>query len=333
MRKKIFYEGPDLSYHNGIVNIKQIRDAGYGRIGLRAGYGRNNIDQKYITNAQACHNLGVNVILYWFSYAYTPSMAATEADYAVAQAEKYWVRCPIAFDFEYDSVNYARKNGVDVTKDLATEMCIAFLRRVQQEGYLPVLYTNQDYIDRYFDWKKILKELEAVYIWYARYTSSLSESELNITDIWQFTSSARVPGVQGKVDLNKFYTDFEESIPSNPKPIPNINIQNFQKAANEDGYRDANGRELVEDGIDGPRTQYVRSQITLKAKMHVLVGSTGEVVRWHQERCNEILGYNQEVDGKYGRIARSNTMDLQKKLGLVVDGVAGYNTLQAEFYC
>ena len=35
MEKKILYEGPDISYHNGTVNIKRIRDAGCKRIGLR----------------------------------------------------------------------------------------------------------------------------------------------------------------------------------------------------------------------------------------------------------------------------------------------------------
>ena len=134
MSKKVLYEGPDLSYHNGNVDIKRIRDAGYKRVGLRAGYGKNNVDQKYVTNALACFNLGVAVLLYWFSYAYTTAMAAAEAGYAVAQTKKYWKRCPIAFDFEYDSVNYARKNGVVITKRLCTDMAIAFLKAVKAAG-------------------------------------------------------------------------------------------------------------------------------------------------------------------------------------------------------
>ena len=63
------YKGPDISTHNGNVDVKRIRDAGYKRIGIRAGYGRNNTDQKFNRNAFACVNLGVSVILYWFSYA------------------------------------------------------------------------------------------------------------------------------------------------------------------------------------------------------------------------------------------------------------------------
>jgi len=336
MNKKVLGEGPDLSKHNGLVNVKEIRDAGYKRIGIRVGYGKNNVDQKYVTNALACCNLGVAVILYWFSYAYTCAMAAAEAGYAIAQAKKYWQECPIAFDFEYDSVNYARKNGVNVTKQLATDMAIAFLKVVKAAGYIPVIYTNRDYMRNYFDLQRIAAEVGEVYVWYARYTSRLSDSEVSMADIWQYTSSGRIPGVSGDVDLNRFYTGFDGSITkAEREETCNINILDFQKAANADGYRDADGKKLVEDGIDGTRTQYVRRQINLKAKRAGLTwkaGSTGSVVRWWQHRCNEILRHAQDVDGKYGKNTRAETILLQQKLALSADGIAGYNSIQAVFY-
>lgn len=332
--KKVVCEGPDLSYHNGSVNMKQIRDAGYGRIGLRAGYGKNNTDQKFATNAQACVNLGVPVLLYWFSYAYTVDMAKAEALYAVEHAKKYWKKCPIAFDLEYDSINYARKKGVEITKDVATEYAIAFLDVIKSAGYIPVLYTNKDYLSRYFDMTKITKALGKVYVWYARYKSTIPESELNAADVWQYSSSSCIAGVSGKVDMNKFYTDFEDEV-AEQKPSCNLNILEFQKAANADGYRVQNGNELVEDGIDGAKTQYIRKKIALRAKVsnsEWKVGSRGEVVRWCQRRCNEVLGHDQAEDGLYGQESRLETMEVQKKLGLKIDGVAGYNTIQALFY-
>lgn len=335
--KQALYKGPDISKHNGNVNIKKVRDAGYKRIGIRAGYGKNNIDEKYVSNALACFNLAVQVLLYWFSYAYTATMAVAEAEFCIAQAKKYWTKCPIAFDFEYDSVNYARKRGVNVTKQLATDMAIAFLTKVKDAGYIPVIYTNKDYLNKYFDMDKIVKALGKVYVWYARYTYSLSAAEIDLADIWQYTSSGVVPGISGKCDINIFYTDFEmvSSVPAQREETCNINIQNFQKAANADGYRDAYGRKLTVDGKDGKNTQYVRKQICLQAKRVGLtykVGSNGEVVRWWQTRCNEILGSNQDTDGRYGKTARTETIKLQKKLNLTADGKAGYNSLQAAFY-
>lgn len=336
MSKKVLYEGPDISYHNGNVDMKRIRDAGCKRIGLRVGYGRNNVDQRFVVNALACYNLGVDVLLYWFSYAYSAAMAAAEAGYAVAQAKKYWKSCPIAFDFEYDSVNYARKNGTAITKDLATDMAVAFLQKVKAAGYIPVIYTNRDYLRNYFDMERITAALGTVYVWYARYTSSLPTGENDIPDIWQYTSTGRIQGVTGNVDMNKFYVDFSgETVKADREDKPNLNIQSFQAAANADGYRDADGKPLAVDGLDGPRTQYVRRQIALKAKKtgrKYVVGSSGDVVKWWQRRCNEILGHHQAEDGLFGQIARNDTLVLQRKHSLKVDGIVGYNSIQAAFY-
>lgn len=336
MSKEILYEGPDFSYHNDSVNIKRVRDAGCKRVGIRAGYGRNNVDQKYIVNALACYNLDVNVLLYWFSYAYTSAMAEAEAGYAIAQAAKYWKQCPIAFDFEYDSVNYARKNGVVVTKVTATDMAIAFLRKIKDAGYIPVLYSNRDYLYNYFDMDRIAKELGMIYLWYARYTSALPVAEANAAEIWQYTSAGRLDGVHGKVDMNRFYTDFNGiSVKVGREDKCNINIQSFQTAANKDGYHDADGNRLAEDGIDGRKTQYVRQQITLQANRignTYTIGSSGNVVRWWQTRCNEITGHEQTVDGLYGKNSRDRTIEVQRKLNLAVDGIVGYNSIQAVFY-
>lgn len=334
---RILYKGPDLSKHNGDVNIKSIRDAGYKRIGIRVGYGKNNIDQKYVQNASACVNLQVPILAYWFSYAYTVAMAAQEAQFCIAQLKKHWTCCPVAFDLEYDTIRYARTKGVNINKKQATDMAIAFLKVVKGAGYIPVLYTNRDYLLNYFELERITKEVGHVYVWYARYTGFLPSAEENIPDVWQYTSKARINGVNGNVDMNHFFTDFVfEAEAAVQKPaVCNTNILNFQRAANLDGYRDQMGQALAEDGIDGAKTQYVRRKICLQTK-HVgpvhKAGSTGEVVKWWQTRCNEILGHHQKVDGKYGNMARNETIALQKKLNLTIDGKAGYNSLQAVFY-
>ena len=330
------YLGPDISTHNGNVDMKRVRDAGYKRVGIRAGYGKNNTDQKFNKSALACVNLGVPVILYWFSYAYTIDMARKEAEYAVEHAKKYWDICPIAFDLEYDSVRYARTKGINIDKDLATKMAVAFMNKIKELGYIPVIYSNKDYLKNYFNISYITNAIGPTYLWYARYASAITTEERNKADIWQFTSKGTIPGINGNVDINEFYTDFE-TVSKEPEEnsLCNINILNFQKAANMDGYMDMNGNPLVEDGIDGPKTQYVRKQINLKAKKTALgwkTGSKGHVVKWFQGRCNEILGHNQTADGLYGPVAREDCLELQHKLSLKEDGIAGYNTIQACFY-
>lgn len=338
MGKQVLFEGPDLSVYQGVVDMKRVRDAGCKRVGLRAGYGKNNVDERFQPNAQACYNLNVQSLIYWFSYALNETMARNEADFAIAQANKYWKKCPIAFDLEYDTLRYARTQGVNIDRNLATNMTIAFLSRVKEKGYIPVIYTNRDYLKNYFDMNKITKAVGTVYVWFALYgVNNLPASELDITDVWQYTSKGKLDGVTGNVDMNKFYTDFNLDSVKNEQAVvkTNINILNFQKSANADGYKDDKGKPLVEDGLDGAKTQYVRKQIILKMKKVGLLNitiSTGEVVKWVQTRCNEILDTDLEITGEYDSATRKAVVKLQKHLNLDADGIVGYNTIQALFY-
>lgn len=332
------YTGIDISVHNGNVNVKRVRDAGYKRIIIRAGYGKNNVDQRFISNAEACVNLSEPAGIYWFSYALNEEMAAKEAVYAVTQAKKYWSRCPVAYDLEYDTVSYARKNGVSIGKAQATAFAVAFLKEVIAAGYIPVLYTNKDYVKNYFDIPAVEKALgQRIYIWYARYTSSISAEEKAACHIWQKSSTGRVDGISGNVDINEFYTDFETVISPDAgekKTVCNLNILEFQKAANLDGYTDQDGNKQKEDGVDGPKTQFVRKKVNLKSvkgENGHRTYSKGNLVKYWQTRLSE-MGYQTDIDGSYGPDTREKTIAMQKDYGLSADGVAGYNTLSTSFY-
>ena len=341
----------DISNFQGNVNMKRVRDEGkVERVILRAGWGKNNWDPKYEANAQAMLNLNIPGGIYWFSYAFTEAMATNEGHFAVEAAKKFWKKCYIAFDFEYDSVNYARKNGVNITRQMATAFAINFLKEVQAEGFIPVLYLNQDYWNNYFDTNQIKQFIPGLKVWYANWYSAnsqeivkpLPDSIKNKIDIWQFSSKGHVPGISGNVDMDEVYFDDSEDVvptPVNPSVItPNVNIMNFQTAANADGYSvKAIGELLAVDGIDGPKTQKVRKSIALQAQFNRNtykwdVYSVGDCVKWLQTRLTE-MGFNPgTIDGYFGEKTRKATLDFQQKTGLVVDGIAGYNTLSMLFY-
>lgn len=330
------YSGIDVSSHQGIINMKSVRDSGQKFVFIRAGYGKNNTDQKFISNALACVNLLIMAGIYWFSYAYTELMAIAEAEFAIAHAKKYWKKCPIAYDLEYDTVRYARTKGVEITREKATKLCIAFLKKVVEEGFIPVIYMNRDYFRNYINLSEVEKALGTkvhLYLWYAKYSKTLTAEEKSMTDVWQYLSSGKVPGIAGRVDMNTFYTDFDDTIISTPsvEPVCNINILNFQKAANADGYRDADGNKLKEDGIIGAKTEYVAKKVVLKARLNLFVGSTGSLVSYWEHRLTE-MGFVVAITGKFGKNDRASTIKAQKKLGCKADGCVGYNTLSQSFY-
>lgn len=318
----------DISSWQGVVNMKAVRNSGIERVILRAGWGKNNTDPKFGDNATAMNNLGIQGGMYWFSYALSVVDAANEGGYAVAHARRYWKKCMIAYDFEYDSVNYCRKNNVSIDKSKATAFAIAFLTVVRDAGYIPVLYLNEDYWRNWLDVNTIRQSVPELKIWYAYWASKMPSGKDAM--IWQYSSKGKVDGINGNVDMDEWFEGGSE--PADLPTVPNINIKNFQEAANKDGYADPL---LVVDGIDGPKTQAARKKIALHAKLvndQYQVGSVGSVVSWVQARLNE-MGYNcGNVDGLYGKNTRKAVMDFQKKTNLVVDGIAGYNTITMLFY-
>lgn len=196
-------KGIDVSTHQGTINWDKVK----GNIDfaiIRAGCGKNIIDSQFHNNAAACSRLGIPFGVYWFSYAYTEAMAKAEADYVCNAAAKYKLAYPICFDFEYDSYNYAVKNGVTPTKGLLVKMATAFLNRVEERGYYAMNYTNLDYLSRGFS--GITDKYDT---WLAQWgVSSPSRS----CGIWQYSSAGNVPGISGNVDMDYAYKDYPSII-------------------------------------------------------------------------------------------------------------------------
>lgn len=205
-------KGIDVSQWQGNIDWQKVKGAGVQFAMLRAGYGRNNLDTKFHRNAQGAAAAGIPVGLYWFSYALNLEIARKEAQYAVELAKKYKITWPIAYDLEYDTVSYAVKNGVTITKSLATQMAIAFCEEIKRLGYIPMVYTNLDYLNRYFDRSKLPYDL-----WYAQYASTASVAD---KEIWQYSSKGSVPGIAGNVDMNHGYKDYGNGGDSKPDPAP-----------------------------------------------------------------------------------------------------------------
>ena len=205
-------KGIDVSQWQGNIDWQKVKGAGVQFAMLRAGYGRNNLDTKFHRNAQGAAAAGIPVGLYWFSYALNVEMAKKEAQYAVELAKKYKITWPIAYDLEYDTVSYAVKNGVAITKSLATQMAIAFCEEIKRLGYIPMVYTNLDYLNRYFDRSKLPYDL-----WYAQYASTASVAD---KEIWQYSSKGSMPGIAGNVDMNHGYKDYGNGGDSKPDPAP-----------------------------------------------------------------------------------------------------------------
>lgn len=198
-------QGIDISAWQGNIDWDQVKNC-IDAVIIRAGYGKNNIDQKWVPNAEAVRDSSLDVGAYWFSYAYTADMAYMEGCYAAnAVKNKFGDRqIPIAFDLEYDSVTYAAKKGVKIGRAEATLFAIRFLTAVKEFGYRPMLYTNIDYIRNYFDLGVIRAAIPDLLLWVACWGSEPKDYNMAV---WQYSSKGSVAGIIGNVDMDEVYVD------------------------------------------------------------------------------------------------------------------------------
>lgn len=229
----------DISKFQGNVDFSKVKGEVDGVI-IRAGYGQNNIDEKFERNISECNRLGIPCGVYWFSYAYTEAMAKKEAEYCLAAIKPYKVELPVCFDFEYDSVTYAEKNGVGIGKTLATALVHAFCGVIEKAGYYAMNYTNKDYLNRYFDETTLKYDL-----WIAAWTTKPEPKTPPRKDvgIWQYSSKGSVAGISGNVDMDWAYKDYPAI----------IKAAGLNKLKDEPWYAEAQ-KWAMENGIaDGER--------------------------------------------------------------------------------
>ncbi len=195
--------GIDVSEHQGRINWEQVKDH-VDFVMLRAGYGRNNIDKQFIRNIEECNRLCIPVGIYWFSYAWNEEMAKNEARYVLEAIKGYRVDYPISFDLEYDTLNYASKNGVTIGKRLATDMINAFCSTIENAGYKAMNYANPDFINNKFYNNEIKYPL-----WLAWYKVSEDKAKAYNPSMWQYSESGSMAGIgTNSVDMNYCYEDF-----------------------------------------------------------------------------------------------------------------------------
>ncbi len=211
--------GIDVSKHQGVIDRMKAKQDGVQFAMLRAGWGQKTVDTTFRRNAEQCTAHRIPFGVYWFSYATSPEAARKEAQACLKVIEPYQITYPVCFDFEYDSVVYAQKKGVTVTRRLASDIARAFLNEVKNAGYIPCNYTNLDFSYRYFD-RSVLEDYDK---WAARYCSKPKDI-VNGASLWQYSSTGKVLGISGKVDMDYALKDYEAE-PEKKKIVSAVSVE------------------------------------------------------------------------------------------------------------
>ena len=197
--------GIDVSYWQGQIDWQQVKDAGVEFVMIRVGWrgsGQGILaeDEYAQANYEGARAVGLKVGCYFFSQAITPQEAEEEADFLMERIRDWQLDMPVVYDWEYISAD-SRTGNVDAR--LLTDCTKAFCEKLRRNGYVPMIYFNADQSHK----QMYLEELTDYMFWLAMY-----ESEMNYPykiHMWQYTNTGSVPGIEGNVDLNLYFT-YEE---------------------------------------------------------------------------------------------------------------------------
>lgn len=195
--------GIDVSDHQNEIDWQAVADSGVEFVILRCGWrgytaGGLNEDEYFRQNYRSAKEAGLDVGVYFFSQAVSVEEALEEAEFVLETLDGYALTMPIVYDWEYIS-DEARTAAMD--RRTLTDCSLAFLRRIEEAGYWPMLYYNTHQVRDLLH----LSELEEYDCWLALY-SDLMTFPYRIK-MWQYTCTGTIPGIEGDVDINLFFPE------------------------------------------------------------------------------------------------------------------------------
>ena len=198
--------GIDVSRWNEEINWNKVKDAGIKYAIIRAGY-RGSVtgtlveDWYFKENVEGAAAAGIPIGLYFFTQATNEVEAVEEASMVLTLCKNYDITYPIFIDTEGAGGN-GRADALD-TKT-RTAVCLAFCETIRRAGYEAGIYASKNWFGKNIDTSVLTDD---TYIWLAEYGDAVTYDKKY--HIWQYTSSGRVLGIEGRVDLNLSYLEPE----------------------------------------------------------------------------------------------------------------------------
>lgn len=195
----------DVSEWQGDIDWAKAKADGVEGVIIRLGYGEgNNADKKAQRNISECKRLGIPFGIYWYSYADTPSIAKEEGADVVAKLKQFGVNpSDLAYPVYYDLEKWTWKGHQPPTDpNVYNDIVNNWYSVLQSGGYKNLsVYSCTSYL------QGPLKhaDIYAKTMWVAQYGARMGfDSFPTNSRGWQYTSSGKVDGISGNVDMNAF---------------------------------------------------------------------------------------------------------------------------------
>lgn len=196
-------KGIDVSAWQGQIDWKTVAAYGMDFAILRITEAGNVTDKYFERNYTECQKYNIPTGVYKYSYAMTIAEIQSEARKVVSVLNGRKLQYPIWLDLEHHK---QRVLGAESIHNLAE----AFREIIAAAGYKFGIYCNEDWY-----MNVICSHLKKYDFWIARYPANddgwIQERLRPDFGVgWQYSSKAKIPGINGTVDRSVFYKDYKE---------------------------------------------------------------------------------------------------------------------------
>lgn len=191
--------GIDVSKYQGNIDWNAVAADGITFAIIRAGYrgygsGALVEDSTFRRNIQGATAAGLKVGVYFYSQAINEAEAVEEASMVLSLCSGYSLPLGVYYDTEKVAGDTGRADGISAAQ--RTACAVAFCETIRNAGYSAGVYSYASWFYNSLNYANISKYR----IWIAQYRDSLDFKYRY--DIWQYTSTGKVNGVPGNVDMN-----------------------------------------------------------------------------------------------------------------------------------
>jgi len=216
------FHGVDVSVWQGAINWNKSKKAGIDFAILRCGYTALSKftlhqDSTFVTNYKNANKAGVSVGIYYYACATTAAEAKKEANYVISILKNNGVnnQLPVVMDYEIDSgrantvyKSLVSKKGKAYARKRFTSNAKTFMNTLKASGYDTMFYSYRVMVDPKIsaNYRFNMSEINGssqYRFWLAQYSTSNSYS--GKMELWQFSSTGRVSGMNGNIDRNFWY--------------------------------------------------------------------------------------------------------------------------------
>lgn len=209
MRRKVI----DVSEWQGNIDFAKVKADGVTGVIIRAGYGKYDYqrDKMFDANYAKTKAAGLDCGVYWYSYADSTASAIEEARVCMSIIKGKKFEYPVYFDLEEQS-QFSRGRA------FCDSIVKAFCGELEKHGYFAGLYISRSPLQTY-----ISSDVANRYaLWIAEYGSRCNYN--GSYGMWQYSSTGRVNGISGNVDMDECYVDY-------PKIIKEGGFNGYTKAS------------------------------------------------------------------------------------------------------